>query len=52
MGVVSFVISSVLELPESEPAARSGVDGADIAVSMVIVKALEAVEVLPAGSVA
>ena len=52
VGVVSFVILSVLELPESEPGARLGVDGADIAVSMVIVKALEAVEVLPAGSVA
>ena len=53
VGVVSSVILSVLELPESEAAARSGVDGADgAAVSMVIVKELEALEVLPAASVA
>ena len=53
VGVVSVVILSVLELPVSEAASRSGVDGADgDAVSIVIVKALEAVEVLPAGSVA
>ena len=52
VGVVSVVILSVLELPVSEAASRSGVDGADgDAVSMVIVKALEALEVLPAASV-
>ena len=53
VGVASSVILSVEELPESEAAARSGVDGADgAAVSMVIVKELEALEVLPAVSVA
>ena len=52
VGVVSVVILSVLELPVSEEASRSGVDGADgDAVSIVIVKALDALEVLPAASV-
>ena len=53
VGVVSVVILSVLELPVSETAERSGVDGADgDAASMVISKALEALEVLPAASFA
>ena len=53
VGVVSSVMLSVLESPESLPASRSGVDGAAGAVvSMVIFKVPELMLVLPAASVA
>ncbi len=52
-GVVSLVMSSVLELPLSEPAAKSRDDGADGAVvSTVTLNADDAELVLPAASVA
>lgn len=52
VGVVSAVRLSVLELPVSETADRSGVPGADGAVvSTVSDRAGPAAEVLPAGSV-
>ena len=52
LGVVSAVTLSVLELPVSDTADRSGVPGADGAVvSTVSGRAGPAVEVLPAGSV-
>ena len=51
-GVSSLVLSSVLELPLSLPASRSGVDGAAGAVvSIVTARADEALPVLPAASV-
>ena len=50
-GVLSSVLLSVEEDPVSEPATRSGVEGAlGAVVSMVMVKALDAPEVLPAAS--
>ncbi len=53
VGVLSLVILSVLDKPESEPAARSGVDGAAGAeVSIVIESPEEAELVFPAASVA
>ncbi len=53
VGVVSLVLSSVLEEPLSLPAARSGVEGAAGAVvSMVMFSAAEATDWLPAASVA
>ena len=53
VGVVTLVRSSVLELPESLPVSRSGVDGAAGAeVSIVTVRADEAALVFPAASVA
>ncbi len=51
-GVVSLVVLSVLEVPLSEPATRSGAPGADSAVSMVTLRPEEAAETLPARSVA
>jgi len=52
-GVSSLMLSSVLELPESLPVSRSGVDGAAGAdVSIVTVNADEAALVFPAASVA
>ncbi len=51
VGVVSLVRLSVLEVPVSLPAARSGVAGAAGAVvSMVTFSAAEAEEALPAAS--
>ncbi len=52
VGVVSLVTLSVLELPVSLPASRSGVDGALTAVSMVMDRPEEATDWLPAASVA
>lgn len=53
VGVVSLVKSSVLEVPKSLPASRSGVPGAEGAlVSTVMASADEAEDVLPAASVA
>lgn len=53
VGVVSLVMSSLLETPESDPAAKSGAEGATGAeVSMVTDKAEDALEVLPDESVA
>ena len=53
VGVVSLVTLSVAEVPLSEPAARSGVDGAaGAAVSIVRLSAAEATLSLPAASVA
>lgn len=53
VGVVSDVRLSVLDEPRSEPAARSGMEGAAGAeVSIVIAKADEADDVLEAASVA
>lgn len=53
VGVVSLVLLSVSELPVSLPASISGVPGADGAVvSIVMARADEADEVLPAASVA
>ena len=53
VGVVSLVLLSVFELPESEPLSRSGVDGAaGVVVSMLIVRAEDAFEAFPAASVA
>ena len=51
-GVVSLVRSSVLELPLSEPATRSGDDGAAIDASMITLNADDAKLALPAASVA
>src|SRR5437870_1678345 len=53
VGVVTLVMLSVLELPLSLAAARSGAEGAAGAVvSMVTLSAAEAAEMLPAASVA
>ena len=53
VGVSSLVLSSVLELPLSLPASRSGVDGvAGADVSIVTVNADEAALAFPAASVA
>ena len=53
VGVASLVTLSMLELPLSLAAARSGVDGAAGAeASIVTVRAEEATETLPAASVA
>ncbi len=52
VGVLSLVMSSVLEEPESEPEARSGAEGAEgAAVSMVTLRPEESAEMLPARSV-
>jgi hypothetical protein len=53
IGVVSFVILSVLEVPVSEPAVISGAAGADGAdISIVMLSSADAVLMLPAASVA
>ena len=53
VGVVSLVKLSLFDVPVSELASRSGVEGAaGAAVSMVIVKAEDAFETFPAASVA
>ena len=53
VGVVSLVMLSLLDVPESELESRSGWGGASGAtVSMVIVKAEDAFETFPAASVA
>ena len=53
VGVVTLVSLSVLEVPESLAAARSGADGAAGAVvSIVMLSAPDAAETLPAASVA
>src|SRR5919108_490970 len=53
VGVVTLVRLSVLEVPLSLAAARSGADGAaGAAVSTVTLRAVEAAETLPAASVA
>src|SRR5687768_5675995 len=53
VGVVSLVILSVVELPVSLAASRSGVDGAvRPVVSMMMLKPAEAAPLLPAASVA
>ena len=52
VGVVSVVMSSLDDVPVSEAAARSGVDGtAGEVESMIIEREVPAAEVLPAGSV-
>ena len=52
VGVVSAVMLSVLELPVSLPAARSGVPGTETEVSMVMDNPEDVELVLPATSVA
>src|SRR5256885_13079336 len=53
VGVVVLVMLSVLKAPVSSPATRSGVDGfGGTTVSIVTLKAADADEMLPAGSVA
>src|SRR4029079_9167057 len=53
VGVVALVMLSLFEVPESEPEARSGADGAaGTEVSIVTDSAAEATLVLPAASVA
>jgi hypothetical protein len=51
VGVLSFVMLSVVELPESDADARSGVPGALADVSTVTERPEEANDVFPAGSV-
>ena len=52
VGVLSLVMLSVFEAPVSLAGSKSGVDGAGVAVSIVTIKAPDAVEVFPASSVA
>ena len=52
VGVLSFVSLSLLDLPLSVPAVRSGVDGAFTDVSMVMFNPDDALLTLPATSVA
>ena len=51
VGVLSLVLLSVFDEPESEPAMRSGVNDCGPVASIVIGSALDEVDVLPARSV-
>src|SRR4029079_1388019 len=51
VGVVLFVMLSVLEVPESDPAIKSGAEGAATVVSIVTLNALDATLTFPARSV-
>ncbi len=51
VGVLSLVLLSVFDEPESDPAMRSGINDCGPVASIVIGRALEAGEVFPAGSV-
>ena len=51
VGVLSLVLLSVFDEPESEPAMRSGVNDCGPAASIIKGRALDTREVFPAGSV-